>query len=354
MEEQKSKEENKTEEPKQPAEDTGDSDSLENPSSTVDETNVGAEDGKESAGEETKGSDGVTDTTHGVKVEKKRRVLSGVSKLSVINIYLLMFILLIVLALVITYVSYQRNKIAEEKQEALLTEPLDDAALEQLRQTDVQVGDPKQILTIESNAIFSGNVLIRDSLEVAGQLKLGQPLQLPGITVAGPSDFDQLRSNGLDVSGNAAIQGQLSIQQGLTVGGNLNVAGNLAASRLNINSLEVGGNLQINGHITSGGGTPSRSGGSALGGGGTASISGSDTAGTVNINTGSGAGAGCFVSVSFVNQYSSTPHVVVTPVGSAGGTINFYITRSASGFSICTSTAPGGGKSFAFDYIVVD
>ncbi|HEX5798112.1 MAG TPA: hypothetical protein VFX79_02050 [Candidatus Saccharimonadales bacterium] len=354
MDEQKPKEENKPEEPNQPDEGAGDSDSLENPSSTVDETKAETKTDDESAGEDTKSSDGVTDTTHGVKVQKKRRILSGVSKLSVINIYLLIFILIIVLALIITYVSYQRNKSEEQKQEALLTEPLSTEALDQLKQTDVQVGDPKQILTIESNAIFSGNVLIRDSLEVAGQLKLGQPLNVPGITVSGASDFDQLRSNGLDVSGNAAIQGQLSIQQGLTVGGNLNVAGNLSASRLNINNLEVSGNLQINGHITTGGGTPSRSGGSALGGGGTVSISGSDTAGTVNINTGSGAGAGCFVSVSFVNQYSSTPHVVVTPVGSAGGSINYYITRSASGFSICTSNAPGGGKSFAFDYIVVD
>lgn len=354
MEEQKPKEENKSEEPKQPVEDSVDSDSLENPSSTIDTTKSETQAAEESLDQDTKDEKGVTDTTGGAKIEKKKKTLSGISKLSVINIYLLLFILLVVLALVITFVSYQRNKSAEEKQEALLTEPLDDAALEQLRQTDVQVGDPKQILTIESNAIFSGNVLIRDSLEVAGQLKLGQPLQLPGITVAGSSDFDQLRSNGLDVSGNAAIQGQLSIQQGLTVGGNLNVAGNLAASRLNINNLEVGGNLQINGHITTGGGTPGRSGGSALGAGGTASISGSDTAGTVNISTGSGAGTGCFVSVSFVKPYSSTPHVVVTPVGSAGGNVNFYVNRSTSGFSICTSNATGGGKSFSFDYIVID
>lgn len=353
MEEQKPKKEDTPEEPEKSPLEAEDSDSLEAPSSTVDANNP-EEQSKEGSKEQSEDSDGVTDTTRGAKIEKKRKVLSGVSKLNVINIYLLMFILLIVLALIVTYISYQRNKSEEQKQEELLTEPLSTEALDQLRQTDVKVGDPKQILTIESNAIFSGNVLIRDSLEVAGQLKIGKPLDLPGIKVSGSSDFDQLQTNGLDVSGNAAIQGQLSIQQGLTVGGNLNVAGALSASKLTINNLEVSDDLTVNRHITAGGGTPNRSNGNALGGGGTTSISGSDTAGTVNINTGSGAGAGCLVNVTFVNSYNSTPHVVVTPVGSAGGSLDFYVSRSSSGFSICTSNSPGGGKSFAFDYIVVN
>lgn len=352
MEEQKPTDENTSDEPdnKPVAED---SDSLESPSSTVDE-NKPKEDTNEPGQEEAESKDGVTDTTHGAKIEKKRRALSGINKLSAINIYLLAFILLIVLAGILTYLGYQRNKTEEQKQEELLTEPLSTDALEQLKQTDVKVGDPKQILTIESNAIFSGNVLIRDSLEVAGKLKVGEPLEVSGITVSGASNFDQLKSNGLDVSGNAAIQGQVSIQQGLTVGGNLNVAGSLSASKLTINNLEVSGDLAINKHITAGGGTPSRSGGSALGGGGTTSISGNDTAGTVNINTGGGASAGCFVTVTFANSYSSTPHVVITPVGSAGGNIDYYVNRSSSGFSICTSTPPGSGKSFAFDYIVIN
>lgn len=353
MEQKPKEEDNPPEEKKQPPAEEKDGDSLETPS-TVDETKT--EENTEQSETKSKGDGGVTDTTHGVKVEKKRRVLSGFSKLSVINVYLLLFILLIVLALIVTFLSYQRNKVEEEKQEALLTEPLSEEALEQLRQTDVKVGDPKQILSIESNAIFSGNVLIRDSLEVAGQLKVGEPLELSGLTVSGASNFDQLRANGLDVSGNAAIQGQLSIQQGLSVGGNLNVAGNLSASRLTINRLEVGNDLTVDGHINAGGGTPSRSGGAAIGAGGTTSISGNDTAGTVNINTGGGAGGGCFVTVSFVNAYGSTPHVVVTPVGSAAGNLDFYINRSSSSFSICATNtgSTASGKSFAFDYVVIN
>jgi len=348
--EQKPKdEEDNQEKTDQSAVETADSDSLEQPST------VNQNKSEENPNGQPEDNDGVTDTTGGIKIEKKHRKLSGVSKLNVVNIYLLLFILTIVLALIITYISYQRNKTVEEKQEALLTEPLDDEALAQLRQTDVRVGDPKQILSIESNAIFSGNVLIRDSLEVAGKLKVGGELELPGLTVAGTSDFDQLKASELDLSGNAAIQGQLSIQQGLTVGGNLNVAGNLSASKLTINNLEVSGDLNVNKHINAGGGTPGRSNGSALGGGGTTSVSGNDTAGTVNINTGGSAGGGCFVTVNFVNSYSSTPHVVVTPVGASAGRLDFYISRSSSGFSICAADTTGvSGKSFAFDYIVIN
>lgn len=349
MEQKPKDEESSQDQAEQSSANSNESDSLEKPS-TIDQNKP-----EENPDGQIESKDGVTDTTQGAKIEKKPRVLSGVSKLSGINVYLLLFILTIVLALVITYIGYQRNKVVEEKQEALLTEPLSTDALDQLKQTDVRVGDPKQILSIESNAIFSGNVLIRDSLEVAGKLKVGGELELPGLTVGGASNFDQLKASSLDLSGNAAIQGQLSIQQGLSVGGNLNVAGNLSASKLTINNLEVSGDLSVNKHINAGGGTPGRTGGSGLGGGGTTSISGSDTAGTVNINTGSGAGSGCFVSISFVNSYGSTPHVVITPVGASAGSLDFYITRSSSGFSICTANSSGvSGKSFAFDYIVVN
>ena len=102
-----------------------------------------------------------------------------------------------------------------------------------------------------------------------------------------------------------------------------------------------------------GGGTPGKTDGTALGGGGTASISGTDTAGTVNINTGGGTVAGCFVTIGFTQNFSS-PHVVITPVGSAAAGINYYINRTNSGFSICTTNAAPVGQSFAFDYVVID
>jgi len=288
------------------------------------------------------------------KVEKKKHVNRGIERLAGLNVYLLGFALVLVLTVVVTFVAYSRNKKEEKKQAALITEPLSQETLDKLKQTDVRVGDPKQILSIESNAIFSGKVLIRSDLEVAGQLKIGGPLELPGITVAGTSSFDQIQAKDLQVAGNGKIQGQFSVGQNLTVGGSLSVAGPLTAAQLTIQNLQVGGDLQLARHIDAGGGTPGISRGSALGGGGTTSVSGTDTAGTVNINTGGGPGPGCFATLTFSQPFASTPHVVITPVGGAGGSINYYINRSSSGFSICTTNGAAAGQSFAFDYIVID
>lgn len=320
-----------------------DDNSLENPS-TVDETAEG----------DAKSADGVTDTTHGATIKKKNPIRKGIDKLGSFNIYLLLFVLVVVLALIVTFISYQKNKKEEEKKDALLTETLSQEALDQLKQSDVRVGDPKKILSIESNAIFSGKVLVKESLEVAGQLKIGGTLSIPGISVSGASTFDQIKVSGIEVSGNSSIQGQLAVQQGLTVGGNLSVGGTLSASQLTLDGLQLNGDLTFTRHVVTGGGTPSKSNGGALGSGGTSSVSGTDTAGTVNINTGGGPGSGCFVTVSFVNKYNSTPSVIISPVGSAAGGINYYVNRTSSNFSICTANSPPAGKNFAFDYIVFE
>lgn len=341
--EQKNEEEKIDDPQTQAASPPEDDNSLENPT-TIDET----------AEEATKSEDVVADASHGAEIKKKKRNLKFINRIGSFNIYLLMFLLVIVLALIVTFVSFQKNKKEEEKKDALLTETLSQETLDQLKQSDVRVGDPKKILTIESNAIFSGKVLVKESLEVAGQLKVGGTLSIPGISVSGASTFDQVKVSGLDVSGNTAIQGQLAVQQGLTVGGNLSVAGSLSAAQLTLDGLQLNGDLSFTRHIITGGGTPGKSDGSSLGSGGTSSVSGTDTAGTVNINTGGGPGAGCFVNLSFVNKYNSTPHVVITPVGSAAGGVNYYVNRSTSGFSICTANSPPAGQSFAFDYHVFE
>lgn len=289
------------------------------------------------------------------KPPKKKRSFSGIKGLaSRINIYLLAFILLLTLAVVITAVSYIRSQQANNQTQQIQTEPLSQEALEQLRQTDVKVGDPKQILSVESNAIFAGRVLVRGGLEVAGEIKAGSPLTLPGLTVTGTTLLSQVQANQLQISGGSTLQGQVSIQNNLTVAGSGSFGGTLTASRLNIQTLQVSGDLQISRHIDAGGGTPSKSDGAALGSGGTSSISGTDTAGTVAINTGGGTGPGCFVTVTFNQRFNGTPHVVVTPIGSAGGSVDYYLNRSSTNFSICTTNAAPTGQSFAFDYIVID
>lgn len=273
--------------------------------------------------------------------------------LSKVNVYLLLFILIVVIASLIVFVAANRSRKESSKGNAVVQE-LTPEALKQLSQSESKVGDPKQILNVESNAVFAGKVLIRDSLDVAGGIKLGGSLSVPGITVSGTSIFENIQANTLQLANNATIQGQLSVQKGLTVAGGASFNGPVSAPQLTVTSLQLNGDLQINRHLDAGGNTPGKSDGSAVGIGGTSSVSGSDTAGTVTVNTGGNPPAGCFITVNFSQRFNSTPHVVITPVGSSAAGLNYYITRSTTNFSICTTNPAPASQSFAFDYVAID
>lgn len=289
------------------------------------------------------------------QIEKPHRGLAAifVGLIHHLNIYLLLFVLIIVLSAGIVYVAYQRNK-EETTPTTITTTTLSEDALDQIKSSDATVGDPKQTLTIASNAIFSGKVLIRDSLDIAGSLKVGSALSLTGVSVSGPASFDQLQANSITISGNTDIQGSLTVQQGITSTSGATFGGPVSASQITTQSLQLSGDLQIVRHIDAGGTTPGKSDGTALGNGGTVSVSGTDTAGTITINTGGSPGVGCFVTVNFTNDFSATPHIVATPVGSAAATINYYINRTANSFSLCTVNSAPAGQTFSFDYVAID
>jgi cytoskeletal protein CcmA (bactofilin family) len=270
-----------------------------------------------------------------------------------INIYLLLFILILVLAAGIVFVGYQRSK----KQAAvgtISTQTLDESTIEEISGSDSKIGDPKQTLTVESNAVFSGKVLVRDSLDVAGGIKVGGSVNLPGITVSGVSNFDQINLNKLTLNGDGSVQGTFSVQKTLSVSGGATFGGAISAPQLTIQTLILSGDIQLNRHIDAGGSTPGQTTGTALGSGGTASVSGTDTAGTVAINTGSNTASGCFITITFAQKFNSTPHIVITPVGSDAASMDYYVTRTSTSLSICTASAAPAGKSFAFDYIAID
>lgn len=270
-----------------------------------------------------------------------------------LNIYLLLFILIVIITGLIVFVGIQRNKKAEQVT-TINTQELSNETLDKLKGTQAKVGDPKQILTIESNAIFTGKVLFRDSIDVAGIIKVGGPMSLPGLTVSGQSNLDQIQGNSLSISGDTTLQGQLTVKKNLSVAGGGSFGGAVSVPVLAAQSLQISGDLTFSRHIDAGGGTPGLAWGSALGAGGTASLNGTDTAGTLTINTGGGPGAGCFATISFAQRFGSTPHVNVTPIGFAAGGLNFYVNRSSTSFSVCSTNAAPGGQSFAFDYIVID
>ncbi len=268
-----------------------------------------------------------------------------------INIYLLLFIFILIIAGVILFITIQSSK-NQAKKDATSTQQLTEDALKNLSSTEAKVGDPKQLLTIESDADFAGKILVRGSLDVAGAIKVGGALSLPGITVSGTSQFDQVTLNSLSVSGNEVIQGQLNVQKGLTVGGNGSFSGSLSAAVINTDKLVLNQDLQLNRHIAAGGTTPSISNGGALSGGSTVSINGSDTAGTVTVNFASAA-VGIVANVTFAVKFAGNPHVVITPVCNGGCNPGAYVAnRTTSGFAIGVANASSGTVSF--DYIVLD
>lgn len=332
-------------------EETNEQNSLEN----LETPDTSSGDTPDSTSLENVDTEGSSVSNNAKSTKKSSKGFGGKARdlISHLNIYLLAFILIFVIAVGTVLVSIQRNK-KTSGPTTVNTQTLSADELKKLAESEQKVGDPKSTLSIESNAIFNGKVLVRDSLDVAGTIKVGGSLSLPGISVSGESNFDQIKANGLAITGNTQIQGQLTIQKGLTVSGGGSFSGPISAPSLTVGSLQLSGDLTIIRHIDAGGGTPGKSDGSALGSGGTSSVSGTDTAGTITINTGGGPGAGCFVTINFTHKFNNTPHVVITPVGSSAATLNYYINRSSSNFSVCTVNAPGGGQSFSFDYIAID
>lgn len=277
-----------------------------------------------------------------------------VKKLSFMNIYLLLFLLIVVLAVVITYIGIRNNRKVDNTGK-IDAQDLTNQAASDISANNTQIGDPKETLTIASNSIFNGKVLFRDGIDVAGAIRVGGSLSLAGITVSGNSNFETVSvANNLSIGGDTSVNGNLSVQKSLTVSGGASFGGAISAAQLNIDRLTLNQDILLNRHITTGGGVPGVSTGPAAGGGATTSISGSDTAGTVTINTGGGTGGGVLASITFANSFGKDPHVVVTPVGSSAGNLSWFITRIGNGFTISTNNAPAAAASFSFDFVVIN
>jgi len=267
------------------------------------------------------------------------------------SIYLPIFILLIIAVAVITYIAYQR---INAPQATLSEQTLSPSTLNKLANNNQVVGSSNQLLTVQSSSIFDGPVLLRGNLGVAGKLQVGGSLSLTGITVSGNSIFNQMQiSKNLSVGGNTNIQGNLIVQQGLTVNGGGTFAGAISAPQLTVGSLQLNGDLTLTHHIYAGGPIPNRITSSSVGSGGTTSVNGSDTAGTITINTGGSPSAGCYLTINFVTAFNNTPHVLVTPVGPNSASLVYYVNRTTNNFSLCSTNSPQPSQSYTFDYFIV-
>ncbi len=299
---------------------------------------------------------GITDATGGSKSTTpppKPHKRSPIKRLwEKFNLYLMLFILVIVVAIGILVVLTIKS--SKQPKNALSTQNLSQQELQQLATTDVTVGNSKQVLTVQANAVFAGAVLIRSNLEVAGTLKVGGELTLSSLKVTGATQLSDVQANNLTLNGSLNLLGSLALKNGISVAGNSNFTGNVTTSSLTTGSLQLNGDLNLTHHITAGGPTPGISRGTATGGGGTVSLSGSDTSGSITLNTGSTPPAGCFASITFSQKFANTPHIVITPVGSAAAGLQYYIDRTTTGFSICTANSAPSGQTLGFDYMALD
>jgi hypothetical protein len=271
-----------------------------------------------------------------------------------VNVYFLLFMLVVVITGAIGIVSYLNSKKASQ-QAAIQTQGLTTDALSKLASSDVSVGNTGQTLTIQGNAIITGQTLVRSDLNVAGTLRVGGDLQVSTLTVSTKANLADTQINSLQVAQNTIAQGSVTIQQGLNVAGVSSFSGAVTFGQVTVSKLIMSGNgtLQVPNHIGFTGASPSRSiGTTALGSGGTASVNGSDTTGTININTGGGTLPGCFITLTFAKAFSTPPHVIISPVGSGAGQTQWYVNRSTNNFSVCTINAAPAGQAFAFDYFI--
>ncbi|MEJ0072677.1 MAG: hypothetical protein WDN27_01125 [Candidatus Saccharibacteria bacterium] len=272
------------------------------------------------------------------------------------NVYLLLFLLILVVAGAVSAVAYLNSK-KTPKAPTTQSQTLTADALKQLANSDATVGDSGQTLTVQGNAVFSGQVLVRSNLNVAGTIQLGSTLSVPSLTVSGATNLQNTQVNSLQVANGSTFQGTVTIQNDLNVGGTTAFSGAVTAGQITVTKLIMSGNatLDVPNHLAFTGASPSRTiDAGVLGSGGSASINGSDTAGTININTGSGPSSGCMVSLTFNKPFTGTAHVVITPIGTAAGQTQFYVDRSNTGFSVCSDNIPPGNAVLAYDYFVTD
>ena len=272
-----------------------------------------------------------------------------------VNVYFLIFVLIVVVAGVIAVVNYLNSQKAPEEPN-IATQSLTQDALKQLANTDATVGSASQTLNIQGNAIIAGQTLTRGNLNVAGNFQSGGPITAPSITTSGAANLGTIQTNNLQVATDVAIQGKTTVRD-LNVAGTTSFSGAVTASEITVSQLILSGNavLRIPNHISFTGPSPGRSiNAGVLGSGGSASINGSDTTGTVNINTGGSPQPGCFVQITFAQKFSNQPHVLVSPVGAGAGQLQYYVDRNQSGFSICTNNAAPANHAFAFDYFVTN
>jgi hypothetical protein len=280
------------------------------------------------------------------KLIRRARIIGSIAAL---------FIFLVAVGGVGGYVYFQLQPKTPDNKPSIST--LSPSELQKLTEVGSSLGNTGQTLNIGANSLFRGKVDVTGDLNIGGRLNANGPVTLSQLNITGTT-----AAVGLSVGSNLTVSGNTTLQQNLTVGqlatftGGINVGGNasfnaLNASSIAVRTISISGPLTI-GHLSTQGTAPVFVPGTSVGGGGTASISGNDTAGTLNFNTGNAPPAGVLGTITFRAAYGSTVHVLLSPLTGAAASTPAYVTRSSGGFQVHTDSPPPAGSTLSYDYFV--
>jgi hypothetical protein len=264
-----------------------------------------------------------------------------------------LFVFLVAVGGVVGY-FYSQSKKEKPADKTPTVQTLSPEDLNKLTQIGANLGASGQTLNIGANALFRGKADVTGDLSIGGRLNANGPVTLSQLNITGNTAATGLNvGSNLIVGGTTTLQRTLTVNDLTTINSNLNVSGTIGAGAINASSIAVR-NITITGaltiaHFVTQGSVPAIAAGS-VGAGGTVSISGNDTAGQVNINTGGGPG-NALATVTFRAAYGATVHVQLSPITSAAASSGAYVTRTNTGFQI-HANSPASGAVLSFDYLV--
>jgi hypothetical protein len=277
------------------------------------------------------------------------------TRANVIGSIITLFIFLIGLGILAGY-YYSQSKKVKPTAKAPNIQTLTPSEINQLGSIGSNLGTTNQVLNIGADALFRGKANVVGDLTVGGHINANGPATLSQLDITGTTTAAGLSvGSNLGVTGTTTLQKALTvnalttINSGLTVSGQIS-AGSISAGSISVSSISITGPLSV-GHLVTSGPTPFFASG-ADGSGGTVSISGNDTSGTININTGTGPIANAvLMSVTFRGSYGTTPHVQLTARTTGAAQAEAYVIPTSTGFRVLANT-PLSGLPLSFDYLV--
>lgn len=238
------------------------------------------------------------------------------------------------------YALLQQKQEKPEATYVINTQSLDNGTLNEL--TGQADGLVKQQLTISPDTIFKNSVTVQGPATVENDLTVRGKTVLQGSTSV---------ESDLSVNRSLTVVGNTSLASNLNVNGQISAA-SLTVGSLTISSINLSSNLNFAGHLIPNGPAPAPRASTAAGGG-SVTVSGNDTSGTIVINTGNSfMTPGELAIVTFQTPFNTTPKVQLTPVNDAASALNYYATRSATFFTISSSSAASQNRQYVFDYLV--